>query len=269
MRAPRGVPWWTRPRTDLTKGPIAMSAADASHAASVDPETLARLAGGLAHELKNPLSTIGLHLSLLEEDWREEPGTKAQHTRRTIATVRKEIQHLQGILEDFLRFARTNTLACESQSLNPLVEALVRFATPECARRGIELKPILDLNLPPVAIDGGRIRQVVLNLILNARQSLEQASPAGQGGCITLITRQQSGQVVLEVVDDGPGMDQKTLDHCFEVYFSTKKGGSGLGLAIVKRIVEAHGGTVALESAPGRGTRVSLAFPISAEPTHG
>lgn len=240
-----------------------MSASDASRAAAVDPETLARLAGGLAHELKNPLSTIGLHLSLLEEDWRDEEGVKAQRTRRTIDTVKKEVQHLSGILEDFLRFARTDTLDRQVHSLNQILEEVARFVTPECRHFGIEVATILDVNLPSLAVDAGRLRQVLLNLVLNARQALEaQQQRGGQGGHINLISRQEQGMAVIEVMDDGPGMESSTLERCFEVYHSTKAGGSGLGLAIVKRIMEAHGGRVAVESAPGRGTRVSLSFPL-------
>lgn len=241
-----------------------MSAADASRAAAVDPETLARLAGGLAHELKNPLSTIGLHLSLLEEDWRDEEGIKAQRARRTIDTVKKEVQHLSGILEDFLRFARTDTLDRQPYSLNQILEEVARFATPECRHLEIDVATILDLNLPTLSLDAGRLRQALLNLVLNARQALEQQQQGGpSGGHINLISRQEQDMAVVEVMDDGPGMAADTLARCFEVYHSTKAGGSGLGLAIVKRIMEAHGGRVEIDTAPGRGTRVSLYFPLT------
>ncbi len=239
-----------------------MSAADASRAAPVDPETLARLAGGLAHELKNPLSTIGLHLSLLEEDLREEDGSKAQRARRTIDTVKREVQHLQGILEDFLRFARTDRLDRHPRSLNELVEEVVRFASPECAVRGIKVATHLDLGLPELPVDGSRLRQVLLNLVLNARQALEGGEG---GGHISLITRREGEDAVVEVVDDGPGMPAETLARCFEVYYSTKSGGSGLGLATVQRIIEAHDGRVQVESTPDRGTRVSLSLPLDPE----
>lgn len=237
-----------------------MSPEDRS-AAPLDPQTLSRLAGGLAHELKNPLSTIGLHLALLEEDWAEEDGQRAHRTRRTLATLKQEVERLDGILEDFLRFARTDKLETRPTDLNQLVEQVVRFVQPEAERIGVHLTTYLDLDLPEVPLDAGRIRQALLNLIINARQALE---PSG-GGRVTLITKREQDGVVLEVVDDGPGMDPEVLEQCFDVYYSTKRSGSGLGLATVRRLAEAHGGSIELQSSPGNGTRVALHLPAKEE----
>ena len=99
---------------------------------TLDPETLSRLAGGLAHELKNPLSTIGLHLALMEEEWAgEDEDPRARRTRRTLTTLKSEVERLNGILEDFLRFARTDQLERAPADLNELVERVVRFVQPE------------------------------------------------------------------------------------------------------------------------------------------
>lgn len=226
-------------------------------APAVDPQTLARLAGGLAHELKNPLSTISLHLALMEEDWAPEDGVKARRTVKTIQTLKSEVTRLNGILEDFLRFARTDNLDAVPVALNEEIEQVVRFATPETERLGIQMKTYLDLELPSVLLDRGRFRQALLNLIINARQAMEERSH----GTLTLITRPEGQDVVVEVVDDGPGMDSETLEKCFQVYYSTKKAGSGLGMATVRRIVEAHGGRMEVASSPGNGTRVRMTFP--------
>lgn len=230
-------------------------------AAPLDPQTLSRLAGGLAHELKNPLSTIGLHLALLAEDWAEEDGQRAHRTRRTLATLKQEVERLDGILEDFLRFARTDKLETRPTNLNHLVEQVVRFVQPEAERIGVHLTTYLDLDLPEIPLDAGRIRQALLNLIINARQALEP----GGGGRVTLITKREPGGVVLEVVDDGPGMEPDVLEQCFDVYYSTKSSGSGLGLATVRRLAEAHGGSIELQSTPGSGTRVVLHLPLQEE----
>jgi len=229
-------------------------------AAPLDPRTLSRLAGGLAHELKNPLSTIGLHLALLEEDWADDESAKARRTRRTLHTLKQEVDRLNGILEDFLRFARTDRLRAAPTGLNALVEQVVRFVQPEAERIGVHLATYLDLDLPPVLLDEGRVQQALLNLVINARQALES-----DGGHITLITRREGGYAVLEVVDDGPGMEADVLERCFDVYYSTKKGGSGLGLPTVRRLAEAHGGTLEVESSPGNGTRAVLRFPLDEE----
>lgn len=228
-----------------------------STAPALDPQTLARLAGGLAHELKNPLSTLGLHLSLLREQWIEEDDPKARRALRTLDTLQTEVHRLNDILEDFLRFARTDHVDLETASLNEIVDRVVSFVEPESMARSIEIRTFLDVDLPNFRLDPGRVRQALLNLVINARQALGE-----RGGQITVITHREGETAVLEVVDNGPGMEQETLEKCMEVYFSTKKNGSGLGLATVRRIVEAHGGHLELESTLGRGTRVALHFPL-------
>ena len=226
----------------------------------VDPEWLSRLAGGLAHELKNPLSTLGMHLALLREQWQAAETPLAHRSVRSLNTIEKEVSRLNDILEDFLRFARTGELEREPTSLNSLIEQVVAFLRPEAEARGIEIETFLDANLPLLQLDPARIKQVILNLLINARQAM---SPRGHGR-ITVISRPDSaggfGQI-LEIVDDGPGMDADTLARAYEVYYSTKKGGSGLGLALVRRVIEAHDGQVEIQSAPGHGTRVMLRLP--------
>ncbi len=242
-----------------------MSSSEKPSASGVDPQTLARLAGGLAHELKNPLSTIGLHLALMDEDWQEEDGAKARRTVKTVGILKHEVERLNGILEDFLRFARTDALETRRGSLNQVVEQVERFAAPEAERLGIQLRSYLDLELPEILLDSGRLRQALLNLVINARQALEDRG----AGTISLITRRDGDWAVVEVVDDGPGMTEETLERCFEVYYSTKGSGSGLGMATVRRIIEAHGGTLDVQSAPGNGTQVTLRLPFDMEETIG
>ncbi|MFK5955835.1 MAG: ATP-binding protein [Planctomycetota bacterium] len=242
-----------------------MSSEQPLRAHDLDPQTLARLAGGLAHELKNPLSTISLHLALLEEDWEPEDGIKARRTVKTVRILKSEVLRLNGILEDFLRFARTDSLNASLASLNAQIEQVVQFSTPEAQRLGIQIKSYLDLSLPLVMLDVGRMRQALLNLVINARQAMEERGY----GTITFITRREGERAIVEIVDDGPGMEAETLKQCLQVYYSTKKGGSGLGMATVRRIVGAHGGTLSIESSPGNGTRVSMALPLEASPNYG
>lgn len=226
----------------------------------VDPEWLSRLAGGLAHELKNPLSTLGMHLALLREQWEEEKSPLAHRSVRSLNTIEKEVSRLNDILEDFLRFARTGELELEWTSLNDLIEQVVAFLRPESEARGIEIETFLDANLPLLKLDPARVKQVILNLLINARQAMTERG----WGRITVITRPDSAGVfgeILEIVDDGPGMNPETLERAFEVYYSTKKGGSGLGLALVRRVVEAHSGQVEIQSSLGFGTRVMLRLP--------
>ncbi|MCX8229271.1 MAG: ATP-binding protein [Planctomycetota bacterium] len=222
----------------------------------VDPATLSRLAGGLAHELKNPLSTVGLHLSLLREEWQKQEGVQAQRSLKTIDVLEREVRRLDEILEDFLRFARTDSMETHPADLNDLVSDVLQFVGPEAHREGIRLEAFLDYDLPRFPLDLGRAKQALLNLIINARQALSG------GGNITVITRKEEDEAVLEVVDDGPGMSPELQEKCMEVYFSTKSKGSGLGLPLIRRVVEAHGGHLTLESSEGHGTRFTLRFPM-------
>lgn len=233
-------------------------AADAPQPEALDPQTLSRLAGGLAHELKNPLSTIGLHLDLLREQWAGEEAPKARRAVRTLDLLKQEVGRLDEILQDFLLFARTDQLDFAAVDLNQLVAQVVDFVRPEATARRIRLETFLDGALPPLRLDPGRMRQVLLNLVINSRQAIGE-----RGGRISIISRRHGADAALEVVDDGPGMDAETLAGCFEVYFSRKKGGSGLGLPTVRRIVEAHGGAVAIDSSPGHGTRVLIRLPLA------
>jgi signal transduction histidine kinase len=227
---------------------------------ALDPEALSRLAGGLAHELKNPLSTLALHLALLREEWTGEEGPKPHRTVRTLDTLEQEVGRLNDILEDFLRFARTDEIEPVAASLNQLVESVVSFFRPEALAQGVQIETFLDLEEPELMLDCGRFKQVILNLLINARQAMT----GREHGLITVITRPDSAAGhgwMLEVLDDGPGMSTETLDHCFDTYFSSKKGGSGLGLALVKRVVEAHDGQIEIQSSPGHGTRVMIRLP--------
>lgn len=227
----------------------------------LDPETLSRIAGGLVHELKNPLSTLGLHLSLLEEEWSEEKGPRARRSLQVLGRLRSEVGRLNDILEDFLRFARTDTLELAPTDLNAVVEQVARFVEPELRARGVGLQVLAEAGLPEIPADAARLRQALLNLVINARQALEEA---GRGGQITLITRREAQRLVLEVLDDGPGMPPELLARCTQPWFSTKSGGTGLGLPTVRRLTEAHGGVFELQSAPGRGTRALLRLPLAA-----
>ncbi len=232
---------------------------NANDGTTLDSQALARLAGGLVHELKNPLSTLGLHLDLLREQWDAEDDPRARRTLRTLDLLKKEIGRLDSILEDFLRFTSTDALECRLTDLNELVEHVASFVRPECLAREVRIETFPDLSISAIFMDDERIRQALLNLLINSRQALEEQG----GGTISVSTRLAQDEVRIEVVDDGPGMDPDTLARCFEVYFTRKKGGTGLGLPTVQRVAQAHGGNFSLESSPGHGTRAVLHLPLN------
>ncbi|HVW01791.1 MAG TPA: ATP-binding protein [Planctomycetaceae bacterium] len=220
-------------------------------------DEIAQLAGGLAHEIKNPLSTISMHLELLVEDL---DGAKTQRDRRMltkIQTVQRECRHLQGILEDFLKFARVGEgeLDLAECDLNQVVQDFIDFYQAQARGQGIDISPHLGTDLPAVRLDPALFRQVLLNLALNAQQAMPS------GGLLELQTCLRDDRVQLDVIDNGVGMDERTLGKLFQAFFSTKPGGSGLGLPTVRKIVEAHGGSITVQSEKGKGTRFSISLP--------
>ena len=216
---------------------------------------IAALAGGLAHEIKNPLSTINLNLELLAEEVAGGDSPRDRRMLKKILSVQRECRRLEVILEDFLKFARAGELELTEGDLNEVVRDFLESYQTEAEANGIEISPHLAPDLPAVRLDAALFRQVLLNLALNAQQAMPR------GGLLELQSRVRDGRVELDVIDNGCGMDEQTLARIFEAFFSTKQTGSGLGLATVKRIVDAHGGQVTVESAPSRGTRFTVSLP--------
>ncbi|MFN0051898.1 MAG: sensor histidine kinase [Planctomycetales bacterium] len=216
---------------------------------------IAALAGELAHEIRNPLSTISLNLDLLAEDVQGSDSPREHRMLQKIRIVQRECGHLETILDAFLRYARVGEIDPEDCDLNQVVRDFIEFYQPEAASAAVEISPHLSADLPPVRLDRSLFRQALLNLALNAQQAMPK------GGLLELQTRARDQRVELDLIDTGCGIDAASLPRIFDLFFSTKPGGSGLGLATVRRIVEAHGGRIAVESAPGRGTRFTLSLP--------
>ena len=221
------------------------------------------MAGGLAHEIKNPLSTIGMNAQLLDEaiaDLEIDPAEKARISRR-VGTLTRETERLRGILEDFLDYAGEIRLHRVEVDLAPILEELADFFHPEADKRGIRLRTEPAKVPTRASVDTPLLKQSILNLMINAAQALEQNPP---GAPRELIIRTDTGQASaprIHVIDSGPGMTDEQIARAFEPYFTTKTGGTGLGLPTTRRIIEAHGGTLTLDSAQGRGTAFTITLP--------
>ncbi|MFW6060615.1 MAG: two-component system sensor histidine kinase NtrB [Phycisphaeraceae bacterium] len=240
---------------------------------------LGTLTGGLAHEIKNPLSTIGLNVQLLQEDLdavaeragaANVPEEMTDRVRRRFNSLTRETTHLRGILEDFLRFAGRMELDREPTDVNALVDELTDFFQPQAQAAGVHLRTQLAADPADAAIDAGLVKQALLNLMINATQAMQTAREKNQphGGADELILRTERArhlgeeEVRIHVIDTGPGIPAEVQQKVFQPYFSTKKGGSGLGLATARRIAEEHGGRLAIHAAPGRGTEFTLCLPV-------
>jgi signal transduction histidine kinase len=217
---------------------------------------IARLAGGLAHEIKNPLSTIRLNMELLAEDFAAEGDNP--HSRRALAKVKvvqRECQRLQDLLDDFLNFAKLRRLKLEPSSLNDQVRQVLGFFQPKAQQARIDVIQFLAADLPTVLLDREAFHGALLNLVINAQQAMPN------GGQLVVRTSHTADGVALDLIDTGSGMDKDTLAQMFDTFFSTKPGGSGLGLPTARKIVEAHGGEILVQSEPGRGTQFTIKLP--------
>ena len=244
---------------------------------TADPELqrddlFARVAAGLAHEIKNPLSTMAINLALLEEEWKgatrsrgesgQEPTAREKRCQKRVQTLQREVQRLETIVDDFLRYARGGVIDRAPHDLVHLVRETLDFVEPEDTRAGIRHHADLPTALPLVMLDPVAFRQAILNLFVNARQAMPM------GGELIVRIRRLGNSVELSVTDTGVGMRPDELERCFEVYFSTKREGTGLGLSTTKRIVEEHGGRIHVISEVGRGTSFSIVLPLLVEIHH-
>ena len=213
---------------------------------------IGRIAAQITHEIRNPLSSISLNA--------EELGERAPQARELCEAIVREVDRLTAITEDYLRFARLPKPQLQRADLNETVRDLVDFVRPELDANGVEVALSLSPSLPRVPADVAQVRQLLLNLLRNAREAM----PAG--GSLRVTTRVTRGAVEIEVRDTGPGIPPDRLARIFDPFFTTKERGTGLGLAMAQEIAQEHGGQLFCDSTPGRGTAFTLRLPVPALP---
>ena len=215
-----------------------------------------QLAGGLAHEIKNPLSTLSLNLQLLEEDLRDGHDPGGRRSGRRLETLQREAERLAAVLDDFLRFARGHDAKLREADLGALLHEVLDFFQPEAAQHGVAVRRHVG-ELPPVWLDEDLFKQSLFNLLLNARQAMPD------GGEIMVQAARENGAVCVHVTDTGVGIRPGEIEAIFRPYYSTKRGGTGLGLPSARRIVEEHGAELRVQSEQGKGTRFSIFLPLA------
>lgn len=218
---------------------------------------LGQLVGGLAHEIKNPLSTMNVNLQLLREDLARGGPPDKQRCLRRLDSMRGESDRLREILDDFLRFAGKYELDFEKVDLRNVVEELTDFFSAQAEASHVLLRTTLPETPVPARVDVGLIKQAVLNLMINAVQAMSE------GGELLVRVSTARGKGQVEVTDTGPGMDAETRSRIFDAYWSTRKGGTGLGLPTTRRIVREHDGNIRVDSEPGKGTRFIIELPMA------
>jgi signal transduction histidine kinase len=215
-----------------------------------------RISAQITHEIRNPLNAIGLNAELLADEIAGLPAPPRE-ALQLVAAITGEVDRLNGVAEEYLRFARLPKPALSRQDLNELLCGLLDFLTPELAASRVEVRKELTQGLPSIRGDESQLRAVFLNLLRNSREAMPG------GGCIALATYPFEGGVGVEVRDTGGGIPPGDLTRIFEPFYSTKERGTGLGLAFTQQVVEEHGGMIRCESALGRGTVFMLRFPAA------
>ncbi|WP_428939894.1 sensor histidine kinase [Fontivita pretiosa] len=223
---------------------------------------LGTLTGGLAHEIKNPLSTVQLNLQLLQEDLSPTNPAYPRIVNR-LNTVINETTRLREILDDFLRYAGRIELDRQPVELNEMLEELVDFFAPQAQAQRVRLR--LRKSAEPIVarIDAKLVKQAILNLMINGLQAMQGHSGDG-GGELILSLSTRGDDAVIDVIDTGPGIAPEHIDKIFQAYYSTKRGGTGLGLPMARRIAEEHGGSLNVRSEPGKGSDFELRLPLKA-----
>jgi signal transduction histidine kinase len=213
---------------------------------------ISRITGGVAHEIKNPLNAIGLHLDLL----RERLGGPEEELHAEIDVLSKEVHRLDRVVKTFLDFSRPVDVRLEEVDLAALVREVADLMTPQARLAHITVQcDAPDGQGTEMRGDPDMLKQAILNLVTNALDAMKD------GGNLRLEVKRAEDTVELEVADDGPGIPPELRQKVFQLYFTTKPKGSGIGLAMTFRAVQLHNGTIDFTSEDGRGTTFRLQFP--------
>jgi len=214
-----------------------------------------RLTRGVAHEVKNPINAIVLHLHLLQNKLQQADPS----TRRHMDIIGSEIHRLDRVVQILVDFTRPRDLKLEETDLRKLLDDVMLLAAPDAEQRGVRMIRDLPNQTLPIKVDCDFIKQAILNIVINGVQAMQE------GGTLTISARREEGVAVTEIRDTGNGIPREVQEKIFELYFTTKKGGSGIGLAQTYQILQWHYGSVDFESAEGQGTAFRLRIPL-AEP---
>lgn len=215
---------------------------------------LGNLAATVAHEIRNPLNSVSMGLQRLKGEFT--PTQDQDDYARFLELMQAEVRRLNSIVEQFLSLARPLNLKPEPLSVETFLNDITTFVAGDASSSNVKIDLKVAPGLPALQADPNYLKQLLLNLIRNGVEAMPQ------GGTLTIDAQADKDSLRLTVSDHGTGMTAETLAHIFEPYFTTKPNGSGLGLSIARRIAEAHGGNLAVESNPGKGSRFRVLLPL-------
>ncbi len=219
--------------------------------------SMTTMAAGIAHEIKNPLAAMQIHLQLLSKAFEKNGGTiTKEKADRYLSVVEEEISSLNSTVVEFLFAVRPMNLEPHIQSVVPLLMNIVEFVRPELEEHSIELITDYDNFLPRIDIDANYLKQALLNIIKNAMNAMED------GGKLTIAVHLDGNYVVFHISDTGCGIPEEKLSKIFEPYFTTKASGTGLGLTVVYKVVKELMGDISVKSTVGVGTEFIIKLPV-------
>jgi len=216
---------------------------------------IGRMTSQVTHELRNPLSSLGLNVEMLDEELTILGASDGSEAKELIGAITDEVERLTGITEEYLAYARLPVAKLRPTLINTILEDLLAFMSEELSQREIVTTSKLATNLPQVQADPNQLRRAFLNLIRNAVDAMEG------GGLLALSSWSEGNTVIVELHDSGPGIPEDELQHIFEPFYSTKESGTGLGLPLTSQIIEEHGGRILAASTIGRGSLFRIELP--------
>ncbi len=219
---------------------------------------LSRLLARFAHEIRNPLSSLDIHVQLLEEDLAHATAQVKEKTAGRFEIIHGELHRLENIVKHFLSLAGPSSLDLHQIEVAKVISHVCELLRPEAAARGIEIAVKLPDALPMVAADSAQLTQALVNLVINSIQAVERNGRVE----VSARTDERAGVLTIEVHDTGPGIPADKQSAIFELFFTTKAEGSGLGLWIVQQIITAHRGVVSVSNAPGGGAVFAVHLPL-------
>ena len=222
--------------------------------------SLTTLAAGVAHEIKNPLGSISIHIQLLQKALAKTNQSSVK-TNKYLDVINEEVDRLNRIVIDFLFAVRPMTLELREEDINKLISKMMEFVLYEMEKANIECRLELTENLPKILVDERLLKQALLNLIKNAQTAMPS------GGTLTISTNYTDNEIKISIHDTGVGISEVNIPKIFEPYFSTSASGTGLGLTLVFKIIKEHNGEISVVSTPGEGAVFEITLPIPQKET--
>lgn len=219
---------------------------------------LSRLLARFAHEVRNPLSSLDIHVQLLEEDLQETTPQVREKTASRFEIIHGELHRLENIVKHFLSLAGPSALDLHPVEVAKVIGHVCELLRPEAASRGVEIALQLPDSFPPMTADSAQLTQALVNLVINAIQAIVRNGRVE----VSASVEEKDGVLILAVRDTGPGIPADKQSTIFEPFFTTKAEGSGLGLWIVQQIITAHGGVVEASNAAGGGAVFAVHLPL-------